>query len=160
LQVDEIYTPQMVVDGQTELVGSDAKAAREAIVRALSLPHAEVTVVAEPLSANRVGVSVSVTGLPKLSRGERVDVVVALTEEGLRSDVRAGENHGRTLTHAAIVRRLSTIGEATADRTTRAELPLDGEWQRPNVKVVAFVQERSSRHVIGAAAVRLQSARR
>ena len=77
-------------------------------------------------------------------------MVVAFTEEGLRSDVRAGENHGRTLTHAAIVRRVSTIGEVTADRTTRAELPLDAEWQRGNVKIVAFVQERSSRRVLGA----------
>jgi hypothetical protein len=161
LNIDSIYTPQMVVDGRFQFVGSDARAARQAIERARSMPHADVSIAVEPLSANRIAVTVAVMALPAVSRGDRADVVLAITEEGLRSNVRAGENHGRTLAHAAVVRRLNTIGEVKGDNAlARSEVGLDAEWQRDNVRVVAFVQERSSRHVIGAAVASLQSARR
>src|SRR5438034_10624758 len=40
---ESIYTPQMVVDGRAEFVGSDAPAARKAIEKALALPHRRVS---------------------------------------------------------------------------------------------------------------------
>src|SRR6478752_4847234 len=39
---DSIYTPQMVVDGRAEFVGSDASAARKAIERTLTAPHGTI----------------------------------------------------------------------------------------------------------------------
>jgi hypothetical protein len=63
--------------------------------------------------------------------------------------VRAGENRGRSLTHAAVVRRLTTIGEATGEQASaRTEIGLDNAWRRDRVNIVAFVQERSSRRVL------------
>ena len=55
---------------------------------------------------------VNVTDLPQTARGDRADILVAVTEDQLRSDVKRGENHGRVLAHAAVVRQLTTIGEA------------------------------------------------
>ena len=46
--VDSIYTPQMVVDGREEFVGSDSRGARRAIGKALTVPHALVTLAMEP----------------------------------------------------------------------------------------------------------------
>src|SRR5213083_200276 len=41
---DSIYTPQMIVDGRAQFVGSDAAAARKAIARTLSGAHGVVAV--------------------------------------------------------------------------------------------------------------------
>ena len=161
LKVQSIYTPQMIVDGRSEFVGSDVKAARLAIDRAAALPHGVVSIAIEPAATNHVTVDVKAIELPALSPGDHADFVLAITEDRLQSNVRAGENRGRALTHAAVVRRLRTIGESRGDTASvRADVKLEPDWRRDNVRVVAFVQERASRHVIAATAVALQSARR
>jgi hypothetical protein len=77
----------------------------------------------------------------------------------LSSDVRRGENRGRVLTHAAVVRLLKTMGEAGAQGVT-GEIAIDPSWQRDRVKIVAFVQESRSRRIVAAGAVPLASASR
>jgi hypothetical protein len=98
---------------------------------------------------------VTVSRLPAISRGDRVDLVVAVTEDQLQSNVTRGENHGRVLTHAAVVRRLQVVGEplTAAGGSVDAELPLDASWRSDRLKVVAFVQERRSRAILASAAV-------
>ena len=151
LHVADIFTPQMIVDGRSQFVGSDAKAGVKAIEEAASRPHGTMVIVLEPAAVGRVAVSLTAAGLPSLSRSNRADMVVAVTEDGLTSNVRAGENSGRTLAHAAVVRRLTTVGEALGEQASaRTEVALDREWRRERLKIVAFVQERSSRRVLGA----------
>jgi hypothetical protein len=157
----DIYTPQAIVDGRSEAVGSDAAAIRRGIAHAAALPHAAVSIAIERPSADKIAVSVSVTNLPTLSGRDHADIVVAVVENGLRSQVRAGENNGRTLTHAAVVRTLAAIGEVTPARAAvRTDLTLSAAWQRDQVRIVAFAQERASRHVLGAAAMALPGALR
>jgi hypothetical protein len=161
-----IYTPQMVVDGRAELVGSDANAARKALERTLTSPHGVVKLAIDDDVRGRqprVGVSVIATDLPRLGRGDRADIIVAVTESGLRTDVKRGENHGRTLTHAAVVRYMATIGQVAADGpaggSARADVPLGADWQRDRLSVVAFVQELRGRTILASAFVPLQTAR-
>jgi hypothetical protein len=146
-----VYTPQMVVDGTAELVGSDANAARRALQRAAAAPHGRVrlTVQAPDREQLQVAVTVAADYLPARGAGDHPDVVVAVTEDYLRSDVKRGENHGRVLSHAAVVRQLVAIGEAPGERSTRIQLAPD--WQRDQLKIVAFVQERRSRAILGSA---------
>jgi hypothetical protein len=100
---------------------------------------------------------VTASDLPRT--GDRADIVVAITEDRLRSDVKRGENHGRTLTHAAVVRYLAAIGEAAADAASsaHADVPLAREWQRDRLKVVAFVQERRTRTILASAVAPLST---
>lgn len=156
---ESIYTPQMVVDGRAEFVGSDAAAARTAIDRAAATRHAVVRIGVEPGAADRLAVSVAVTDLPPVGTGDRADIIVAVTEDQLRSDVKRGENHGRTLAHAAVVRHMTTAGEVVADGASaaRAVIPIGSDWRRANLKIVAFVQERRGRTVLGSAAVPLHA---
>src|SRR5207248_2505171 len=158
--IDAVYTPQLVVDGRDQFVGSDANAARRTIGRAAAGPHATVAIALGPADAGRVTATVTIAELPKISRGDKADLVVAITESGLRSDVRGGENRGRQLAHAPVVRQLTTIGEISADAALQSNLAIAPAWQRERVMVVAFVQERFSRQVLGAAASPLQSDRR
>ncbi len=154
--LDSIYTPQLVVDGRAECVGSDAAAARRAIGQALSGPHGVVHLTIEAAHGDTVAVSVSTADLPTPGRGDRDEVVVAVTEDHLKSDVRRGENRGHVLAHAAVVRRLAAIGDAMpeAERPARAQITIDPAWQRGNLKIVEFVQESRT------AGVPLQSAPR
>jgi hypothetical protein len=157
---ESVYTPQMVVDGRAEFVGSDAGAARKALERAQTLSHGTVRIdfdtrgTANGASARAIAVTVTSSDLPRAG-SDRVDVIVAVTEDRLRSDVTRGENHGRVLTHAAVVRYLAPAGEAARDTpsTVHAEIPIAADWQRAQLKVVAFVQERRSRAILAAAAL-------
>ena len=170
---DSIYTPQMVVDGRVEFVGSDAGAARKALARTLTAPHGVVEVTLdrgaacpEPCRgqspAPQVGLSLSVTGLPPIAGGDRADIIVAVTERGLTTDVTRGENHGKVLRHAPVVRYLATIGRIAAGGTggsARADIPIDGAWRRDRLALVAFVQELKGRTILASASTPLKNAR-
>ena len=166
--LDSAYTPQMVVDGHAEFVGSDSVAARRAIAKAAAAPHGTMTLVArlfhsstcsgcpEAVERPALHVVVNVSGLPPIARGDRADILVAVTEDALRSDVKSGENRGRTLRHAAVVRQLTTVGEATGP-TASAEttIAVQPDWQRERLNIVAFVQQRRDRGIVAAASVPL-----
>jgi hypothetical protein len=168
-----IYTPQMVVDGRAEFVGSDAAAARRAIERSASSPHGVVRVTidggddvagAGPEGARgALHITVTASELPRVARGDRAELIVAVTESGLRTDVKRGENHGRTLTHAAVVRHMSTIGRVASDgsasASARADIPLAADWQRDHLAIVAFVQELRGRTILASVSVPLKNAR-
>jgi len=153
-----VYTPQMVVDGQAEFVGSSEQRAFGAIARAAHTPKALVQL-AWKQNSGKPGISLDVRAdaLPVVTPGDAIEVFLAITESKLHSDVRAGENAGRSLDHAAVVRQLELIGQAfvRADPAfmRHVELKLAPEWKRENLRAVVFLQERKSRHVLGAAAI-------
>src|SRR5580765_1370370 len=92
-KTDSIYTPQMVVDGRVEFVGTDVGAARRALEKSRDVPHGVLNLKAEGGPASSaVRVSVTVSGLPAIVANDHADVVVAVTEDRLRSDVKRGEN--------------------------------------------------------------------
>ena len=157
--LDSVYTPQMIVDGRAQLVGSDAAAARRAIERAAAGDHASVTVRVDSESDRAIAVTVTVAGAQHRGRDDRADVQVAITEDALVTEVKRGENHGRTLTHAAVVRSMTTIGQVAADgaATARAEIPLGADWRRDRLKTVAFVQERRGRAILASGSALLQT---
>lgn len=145
---ERIYTPQLVVDGTAELVGSDASAARRAIERAAKRPKASLE-----LSLSNDVATVRVVGIRSLTRRGDADVVLAITEDGLRSDVKRGENSGLTLTHAAVVRWLHTAARLPRAQETFAgefALPLDATWRRERLRVIGFLQDRDTRRILAA----------
>lgn len=150
-----IYTPQLVVDGQWEAIGSDVGAVRRAVAAAARRPKATVVLSPEPASAERLRVRVQVDLPPSLTPRDTADVMVAVTEDQIVSRVRRGENGGRTLTHAAVTRSLGAVGTlAPTDRSYRAtaDLAVSSDWNPAHLRVVAFVQERASRRIVGASA--------
>ena len=145
----EIYTPQMVVDGQEAFVGTDLNSARRAIERAVAAPHGIASLALGVTTPNILNVTVAVSQLPASTTDDRADIVVAVIEDHLRTEVKRGENEGRTLTHAAVVRDMRTIAEASSPTASAdAKIRVAPDWIRPNLKVVAFVQERASRRVL------------
>ena len=148
-----MYTPQAVVDGRFQLIGSDAPKLRDAILAAAKDPKASVTVQAHAASPERATVAVDVRDVPPGQRSD-LDVMVAVVENGLAIDVKRGENASRRLRHDAVVRFLERAGTLRRDVTSgsfRSEVKLTADWSRPNLRVVVFLQNKSNSHVVGAA---------
>lgn len=154
------YTPQMVVDGSVEFVGSHAGRARQAIQEAAREGKISVALTLENSTATGAPeLSVKVGKLEGITKGDTPDVWLAITETGLHSAVTRGENAGADLHHAAVVRSMRKIGEAKGGGETsyagEASLPLRSEWKRESLRAVVFVQEKKSRRILGAAEVRV-----
>lgn len=161
---DGVYTPQMVVDGRTEFIGSDFGKARSAIATAAQTPKAKITITHTPhasaVNHGTVSLSVRVTDIPSISANDKVEVLLAVTENELHSNVLRGENSGRKLNHTAVVRQLSVISSATEQPTKAltadSTIKIDSGWRRENLRAVVFVQEHSSRRMLGAAMIKLE----
>ena len=66
-----------------------------------------------------------------------------------------GENAGRLLHHAAVVRALRTLGTVGADGSFAATVPLGAQpaWKTANLRAVVLVQETNSHHIVGVASI-------
>ncbi|CAN5415208.1 hypothetical protein BH18ACI3_BH18ACI3_10150 [soil metagenome] len=140
---DSNYTPQMVVDGQAQFVGSNSNEASKAITGALKMKKG---VVQAALNGNMLKVSVS--GLPK---HEASTAFLAIAEDGIATDVKRGENAGSKLPHTSIVRTLQPLGMVAADadiHNSEAEIEILPAWKRENLKFIVFVQENASQKII------------
>jgi hypothetical protein len=150
------YTPQMVVDGKTEFVGSQARKARQVISESARTEKAQVTLVPGSTGkSDAESLSVKVGKLPATKQHDTAEVWLAITETRLHSAVKRGENAGEDLHHAAIVRTIRKIGEAKGVGETSfagdVSVPLQQEWKRENLSAVVFVQAKKGRQILGAA---------
>jgi hypothetical protein len=148
----------MVVDGKTEFVGSQTRKAWEAVEQAAAQQKARVTLRQGNSADSGTGnLSVAITKLPETAGRDTAEVWLAITETGLHSVVKRGENAGEDLHHGAVVRSIRKIGEAKAGDQTSfsgdATVSLRAEWKRENLRAVVFVQEKKGRRMLGAAAV-------
>lgn len=115
------YTPQMVIDGRYEAVGSRRGEVNRAIVEARQSGEPRLAIAAKAAGEN--GVNVRVTGAaPEAPAG--IWLVRFLREHV--TEVRAGENKGKTLIGRNVVREMTRIGdwtggEAIIDLATRPD---------------------------------------
>ena len=146
--LESVYTPQMVIDGQTQFVGNDAAALRQKIsAAAKDAKPAQVALRWE--SGDRLHVSVQST--PTL----RARVLLAITEDGLSTSVKGGENGGHTLHHAAVVRELREVGNLDKNNfAITVDVAAKPEWSAAQSKVAFLVQDVSSGKILGAAQIK------
>ncbi len=149
-------------DGRDEFAGGNANKAHDAIIRAARSPKAKVELLAASSSQgtndNELKLSIHISDIPQVTAGDVADVLLAITENNLRSEVSRGENGGRYLRHSAVVRSLSVLGNISASQQSFEAQPvvkLAGGWQRDNLRAVVFAQERGTRRVLGAATLGL-----
>lgn len=154
LGVSSPYTPQMVVAGRTEFVGSAGSRARAAIAAAARAPLLEVSLALVTASSRDASLhsSIRINQLPT-SSPEAAEVFLAITEDALASNVSAGENSGRRLEHRAVLRKLMSAGRIHPGQSFSADedTPIAPAWKRENLRVVAFVSGTRTGHIFGAA---------
>ena len=148
----QIYTPQMVVDGHAEFVGSSENDALRAVRETSVLRKPAVTL--SWMADGRL--SISVEPLTNAAHGESAQVYFAVTENMLQSDVKRGENSGRALKHDGVVRQLLPAGKIEAGAagfSANISVHTPHEWNPANLRAVVFVQEKRSRRVLALAEV-------
>lgn len=146
--LNEVYTPEMVVDGAAEFVGSDSRTAASRIAAAARAEKMPVKITA--LGAGRVRVEAGPTG------NGTFDVMLALAANEANSNVLGGENGGRRLHHVAVVRGITTIGELHAGQTFAKDVPLKPTSAAgQTLRVIAWVQERGQGRIAGSAMLKI-----
>ncbi len=150
LGIETVYTPQLIVDGSAELVGSNAADAREEITKAIAQNKVPITLT----NAVRRGDHVSVhLELAPLAKGNAT-VYIALADNEDHAQVARGENAGRSLTHVAVVRVLMPVGTLNSSAFNKdVTIPIKGSGQT-GLRIVAFVQNEASR-ILGVAQQKL-----
>jgi hypothetical protein len=156
-----VYTPELVVDGRSGFVGSHEGDTYRAIVNAAKQPRTDVSLsLLKSEKRDHERINVQVGKLQGAQEGDIAEVWLAITETALHSSVTGGENAGRELRHAGVARWLHKAGttdrNATPSFTGESDVKLDSAWKRANLHVIAFVQEKRSRHILGAAVARVE----
>ena len=156
---DDPYTPELVVDGHSQLVGNDLWQAKNEIQKAAVGVKTEIAI--ERGSQDTVGpqrLKVTVGKLQGNTGNDVAEVWLAVTEDGLHSSVSRGENAGHVLQHVATLRSLQKIGVADGSPVSFIGSPvvkLNSHWDVEHLHVTVFVQKKRSREILGAASVRI-----
>jgi len=142
----QVYTPQLVVNGNTELVGSDEPALRKAVSWALSAaPSATLS-----LKVQQQGDKVAVNYRVSDSTVSSQQLLIAVVQKTATSKVTSGENGGLTLSHIQIVRDLQTVDlSKTKNGVNTIKLPQG--FNTAGWEIVGFVQNTSNGEVVAAA---------
>lgn len=138
-QTRSVYTPQIVVNGKEEMVGSD----RGSVYRALEKPFNPSVLVT--LNQTPAGLTYKLSAAPKDAK-----VFIAVTEDNITVSVKSGENGGRTLNHSGVVRTWKELppiqsGSVKIDKIS------------PHQKAVLLVQNSRTLEILGAAQIQLSA---
>ncbi len=145
------YTPQMVVDGNIQFVGSDRALATQAFQKTRVIPKVAVTISSVTIEGRRLRAHVETGPMPS-----KAEIFVALALEHADSQVLRGENGGHRLEHVAVVRSLTSIGRPAQGEALSKEVNLVLDSTDRPYRVIAFAQEPGQGRVLGAAIQRIQ----
>ncbi|MDQ3635702.1 MAG: DUF1223 domain-containing protein [Acidobacteriota bacterium] len=137
-QTGKIYTPQMVVDGDIEFVGSKFDRAERAVDKSVQNKKASIK-----LSYENERLSVKISDIPDQDAST---IYLAITEDGIST------RGNKDLSNVSVVRRLKGLGRIEANQKTFemiTNFPTDEDWKRENLKFVLFIQENKSRKILG-----------
>ena len=146
-KLSSVYTPQAVVNGKKEFVGSEEGTLRSTVKNSL------VTTASSQIVLTEVKLQTGHTGLHyKIQNGlENTSLIVALVQKNAVSKVLRGENKGRLLSHVQVVRSFETI--AVSGRQQGEALLLVPAGIRGDLEVIALLQRNNTGEIIGAARV-------
>ena len=144
----EVYTPQIVVNGATHVLGSDPGA----VERAITVTARNTAVMSVPvvLSLSGTALNVNISALKDHGGGE---VWLCPLARAVPVEIGRGENHGRTVTYHNVVRRWLKLGDFGGSQQTWA-VPLSDIMQS-DVDAAAVMVQQGTREkpgiVLGAA---------
>jgi hypothetical protein len=148
------YTPQMVVNGREQFVGSDVGALQKALREEAQRVHLDVSILSTTLSSSGLDVKFSVAG----ETSKPLDIVAVLTDDADQSTVLRGENGGRLLQHVSVARSLVHVATVSRAAQMSAHIALpdglhlhDGSGHH----LILFAQQQHQGAIEGAATARL-----
>lgn len=136
LDLNSVYTPQIVVNGQQEFVGSDKEKLYRAVKEVTSITRSNVQIkIKSVLNGKKIHLILTtrIDNTAKLN--------IALVALSASSKVMRGENAGRVLNHVNIVRDFKSIPASSDIIETDFNLPTDIGSDAGNYEVITFLQK-------------------
>ena len=152
--LDGVYTPQLVVDGRYGLVGSDGREVADAIQKALRERKIPIAISKASHDGSLIAAHIELRGDQNFKGGRGV-LFVAIADNRAESHVARGENSGRSLAHVAVTRVLKQVGTIDLDSDTAKDVTLSVQSGANGSRLVAFVQDPKSGHVLAVALQKL-----
>jgi len=130
----QVYTPQVVVNGKTEFVGSNKAALDFAVASGLIGSPASTIRLEGRQNGGKLEIRYQITG-----KSHNDQLLIAIVQKNAVHQIKRGENEGRTLTHAQIVRSLQAfpLGQAEAGNLT---LSLPKDYNTSGWEVIGLLQ--------------------
>lgn len=149
LHIISIYTPQIIINGKTELVGSKKSSLQSAVQEGLDgFKPVPVKLTIEQATGDSVKVKY------EAENSHKEFLQIALVQLKAETSVKKGENEGRLLHHINIVRDLETIGgNRNLSGTISFRIPL--HQSAKDFTIIAFIQDKESWKITGAESVSL-----
>ena len=135
-----VYTPQMVIQGALQATGSDRRAVRNQINQARKLPHVDIQLGRKD--------EAMLVNLPESTHPVKADVYMVVYDKEHTTQIKRGENRGKTITNRNVVRTLKRIGSWKGE-TMNLTSPL-GET---GDACAVIVQSSATGAILGAATV-------
>jgi hypothetical protein len=158
MQLSGSYTPQIVINGRWQCVGSDPNRLARAIATARAAPPpGVVTVRATPPAAGSHKLNISVSAHIVRTAGDKsLIVLVAIYENGLMAKIDGGENRGHRVRYDYTVRKITPAFELNPAAGSALEnelsVDLDPSWKLDHLGVAAFIQDETSLAIDGGVA--------
>jgi hypothetical protein len=144
LNLSQVYTPQIVVNGKKEFVGSEEGTLRNAIKTDLQKPTStQITLSDIKTDQGKATLHYQTEG-----NGNNSLLLLALVEKSAQSNVKGGENKGRILSHVQIIRQLDKVILTNGRGTQSIALPKDFNAQK--WEIIALIQNTQTGEIIGA----------
>ena len=145
LKLQSIYTPQVVVNGRKEFVGSQEATLRSTIDGDLQ----ETSPAILTLSNVRLDGDKAECQYHAQNAGNNSSLILTVVQRSATTSVKAGENSGRTLTHVQIVRQLQTM-ELHGGGSGAGSIVLPAGIDTRDEEIIAFLQNNDNGRIIAA----------
>lgn len=151
--LDDVYTPQMVINGSQPFVGNDAPHILRAIAGAGQTAKINLALSKATVNGSRISFLVSSHAPTNLL--SHADLYAALVDPSDTTNVQRGENKGQVLHHVAVVRSLQKIAklDALASGPLQANLLAPANSAPATMRIVVFAQRPGTGAVVGAASL-------
>ncbi len=141
LLLDNLYTPQVVVNGTEEFVGSDEGKLRKSLANKPALPMITIEAIRKTPGIIQLSYALAEVQAQVLN--------IALVQKNASTKVRSGENGGETLHHVNVVHQLKRIEPLSKEGTTELNFPAG--LKENEFIIIAFTQQKRDYRITGAA---------
>lgn len=141
-RLESIYTPQLIINGEFEMVGSNRSTAETDIKNVLK-EKAPVEIMFDEVKKENNRLSVTCTLVGNM---DQTDVTAAVVQKHAEMKVKGGENSGAKLSHTNVVR---SFLQKSAQQKMKFEIDIPRDLAEDNMQLVVYTQERKHLKITG-----------
>ncbi|MBC7847860.1 MAG: DUF1223 domain-containing protein [Flavobacterium sp.] len=145
LKKEPVYTPQLIINGKTDYIGSQEAVIRGGIAKAISRPN-EVDL---DISVKQ-GKSWAIVNYKVSRNSKNTQLVLALVQKSVKSKVKRGENEGKLLSHSQVVRNL-VYQKLAVNEKGSLNVYFPKNFDSRNGEIIGFIQDKTTGTILGAA---------